>query len=278
MSIKQQSCVETMKQHMKEWVQFLKARSDNGQHMQIPSELSAGACFDLAVELEKFIAATEESLCISDAAATQEPDHWNDRDDQWTEEIKASHPVKTKAYHHYDTAMKMVGARHSKGALVDLVCWLLQKADTHPQPKAEHWDADLVTAAQKVMAAFGTSTDDLYELYQALKTYDITQPQPKAEQERHELQKDGKHPAPCARFCEANAFNIEIRGLKRRIEQLTAEQEQKREPLTDEQLDELIRNAEIDEMGYMNVHDVEEFARAIEASHGIHPTEFKQDD
>ena len=31
--------------------------------------------------------------------------------------------------------------------------------------------------------------------------------------DRHELQKDGKHPAPCARFCEANAFKIELRNL-----------------------------------------------------------------
>ena len=32
--------------------------------------------------------------------------------------------------------------------------------------------------------------------------------------DRHELQKDGKHPAPCARFCEANAFKIELRNLQ----------------------------------------------------------------
>ena len=37
--------------------------------------------------------------------------------------------------------------------------------------------------------------------------------------ERHELQADGKHPAPCARFCEANAFQIEIRNLKARLAQ-----------------------------------------------------------
>ena len=32
--------------------------------------------------------------------------------------------------------------------------------------------------------------------------------------DRHELQKDGKHPAPCARFCEANAFKIALRNLQ----------------------------------------------------------------
>lgn len=31
--------------------------------------------------------------------------------------------------------------------------------------------------------------------------------------ERHEQQAAGTHPAPCARHCEANAFQIEIRGL-----------------------------------------------------------------
>ena len=31
---------------------------------------------------------------------------------------------------------------------------------------------------------------------------------------RHDLQKEGRHPAPCARFCEATAFEIEIRRLR----------------------------------------------------------------
>ena len=40
-----------------------------------------------------------------------------------------------------------------------------------------------------------------------------------AQPERHELQAKGKHPAPCARFCEANAFQIEIRNLKSQLAQ-----------------------------------------------------------
>ena len=32
---------------------------------------------------------------------------------------------------------------------------------------------------------------------------------------RHELQAEGTHPAPCARHCEATAFQIEIRNLRR---------------------------------------------------------------
>lgn len=31
---------------------------------------------------------------------------------------------------------------------------------------------------------------------------------------RHDLQRKGKHPAPCARHCEATAFKLEIRRLK----------------------------------------------------------------
>ncbi|PUA95468.1 hypothetical protein C8C99_0268 [Acidovorax sp. 107] len=34
---------------------------------------------------------------------------------------------------------------------------------------------------------------------------------------RHALQAKGKHPAPCARFCEAQAFGIEIRNLKSQL-------------------------------------------------------------
>lgn len=41
--------------HMMEWIDYLKRKSDYGQHMQIPSEMSAGACWDLAIELEQFI-------------------------------------------------------------------------------------------------------------------------------------------------------------------------------------------------------------------------------
>jgi hypothetical protein len=41
--------------HMMEWVDYLKRKSDYGQHLQIPSGMSAGACWDLARELEQLI-------------------------------------------------------------------------------------------------------------------------------------------------------------------------------------------------------------------------------
>lgn len=44
--------------------------------------------------------------------------------------------------------------------------------------------------------------------------------------ERHELQAKGEHPAPCARHCEANAFQIVIKNLKAQLAQ--------RKPLTEE--------------------------------------------
>jgi hypothetical protein len=43
---------------MKEWIEYLKRKSDFGQHMKIPSEMSAGACWELAIELEQFINTT----------------------------------------------------------------------------------------------------------------------------------------------------------------------------------------------------------------------------
>lgn len=36
-------------------------------------------------------------------------------------------------------------------------------------------------------------------------------------EDRRILQADGKHPAPCARFCESNAYEIEIRMLQRQV-------------------------------------------------------------
>jgi len=56
-----------------------------------------------------------------------------DRRDRWTPMIEASHPLKTGAHDAYATAMEMVGNRHSKGALVDLVCWLVQRVDDAEQ-------------------------------------------------------------------------------------------------------------------------------------------------
>jgi hypothetical protein len=41
--------------HMMDWVYQLKRFSNDGRYMSIPSGLSAGACYELAVEIEQFI-------------------------------------------------------------------------------------------------------------------------------------------------------------------------------------------------------------------------------
>jgi len=43
--------------------------------------------------------------------------------------IEACHPMDTNRHDLYQEAMRLVGAKHSKGALVDLVNWLLHRID-----------------------------------------------------------------------------------------------------------------------------------------------------
>lgn len=62
---------------------------------------------------------------------------WDDKPDEWSAAIEAAHPIRSKAHDAYATAMKMVGNRRSKGALVDLVCWLLQQHDARREARRE---------------------------------------------------------------------------------------------------------------------------------------------
>ena len=50
---------------------------------------------------------------------------WSDKNDEWSGPIDAAFPTKSGSHREYATAMQMVGRRHSKGALVALVNWLL---------------------------------------------------------------------------------------------------------------------------------------------------------
>lgn len=52
---------------------------------------------------------------------------WGDRDDEWTDEIKAAHPLNTGSHDTYAIACEIVHNRHSKFALVALVNCLLRK-------------------------------------------------------------------------------------------------------------------------------------------------------
>lgn len=49
----------------------------------------------------------------------------DDRDDEWTDAVHAAFPTRSGSHPTYATAMRMVGNRYSKGALVALVNWLL---------------------------------------------------------------------------------------------------------------------------------------------------------
>jgi hypothetical protein len=45
------------------------------------------------------------------------------------EAIKAAHPLRTGRHDLYQEAMRLVGERHAKGDLVELVNWLLSRID-----------------------------------------------------------------------------------------------------------------------------------------------------
>lgn len=51
-----------------------------------------------------------------------------DTDDEWTAAIREAFPTKSGSHDTYAIAVKMVGTRKSKGALVALVNWLLMEA------------------------------------------------------------------------------------------------------------------------------------------------------
>lgn len=75
----------------------------------------------------------DRDLAVSDALTAERRQAmavWSDddREDQWTPTINRAHPMRSGSHDAYQTAMEMVGHRHSKGALVALVNWLLVRA------------------------------------------------------------------------------------------------------------------------------------------------------
>jgi hypothetical protein len=54
---------------------------------------------------------------------------WDDKPDEWTPEIEEAFPTRSGSHEAYATAMRMVGSRRSKGALVALVNWLLVRIE-----------------------------------------------------------------------------------------------------------------------------------------------------
>jgi hypothetical protein len=55
---------------------------------------------------------------------------WEDKDDEWSKAIDAAFPTRSGSHDQYSMAMKMVGNRQSKSALVELVNWLLVSKGT----------------------------------------------------------------------------------------------------------------------------------------------------
>lgn len=104
-------------------------RSPLGRHLTIYRHAASGAHKPL------YSQATVSALQKREAGlmALSDPAHWRDRDDQWSEAIKAVHPMNSddpKRHERFMTALEMVGNRHGKYELVGLVQWLLTRAET----------------------------------------------------------------------------------------------------------------------------------------------------
>ena len=82
------------------------------------------------------------------------------------------------------------------------------------EPKEQEPVSRILSQQEMALSAKRYTTPTVTAIKEALMSL-----QDGAQPERHELQAKGEHPAPCARFCEANAFQIEIRGLKAKLEQ-----------------------------------------------------------
>jgi hypothetical protein len=81
---------------------------------------------------------------------------WADEDQPLREDdtIKAAHPSRADANHEtYGEAMRLVGAKRSKGALVALVNWLLVRLETMTKDRDEA--LGIVARYRKAYAKFG---------------------------------------------------------------------------------------------------------------------------
>lgn len=66
-----------------------------------------------------------DSDVVNGLKAPKRESSWEDRTDIWSSEIPKAHPTLTGDHDTYEVALEMVSNRHGKGALVDLVNWLL---------------------------------------------------------------------------------------------------------------------------------------------------------
>ena len=114
--------------HMLGWVESLKRQSDYGQHMRIPG-LNAGACFELAIELEQFINTTLP------AAPVQEPNYK-------VTVVDDQHPkgVPLEQWGRPAPVQEPVGALILGGVI-----------DTSDGPEYEEWDVEWNTKAVEAL-------------------------------------------------------------------------------------------------------------------------------
>ena len=80
-------------------------------------------------------------------------------------------------------------------------------------------------ALEVAMTPLAKDRQEVLRAITALRTAMLQPPLPEQEPDRRALQAEGTHPAPCARHCEAKAFEIEIRGLKSALKQAQPVQE-----------------------------------------------------
>lgn len=191
------------------------------------------------------------------SAATASPEaEWQDKRDRWTSMIDASHPMKTGTHDAYATALEMVGNRHSKGALVELVCWLVQRADAaearlraaaHPVQASSAAPSDAAPTPRELLEKAHNALDDLLDDTQHAEHPDCD---------------DG----PCP-VREARAVLVELHAA---LSTAAAPEGQPRMPLSEERIIQLA-NEHTWFNGSHAVLQCVRFARAIEAEHGIPP-------
>lgn len=91
----------------------------------------------VAAEAEQWTESHHELQAATDAyrdGSVRAPE-WDDHSLPEDEAIAAAHPMRTGRHDLYQEAMRLVGAKHSKAALVELVNWLLAKQESAGQDR-----------------------------------------------------------------------------------------------------------------------------------------------
>lgn len=81
--------------------------------------------------------------------------HWEDQPDEYSKSIDAAKPTRTGRHDRYALALELVGNRHGKYALVDLVNWLLAARDE--EAAARILQRDLTDLKKKVTSVLNRS-------------------------------------------------------------------------------------------------------------------------